>query len=57
MASARKKFVPRGSKGIPEDVFAQFMKELTEGKVKATKLIAAHQGNARVRIEYDDPNG
>ncbi len=58
MASRRKKYNPhRGP--IPGDaaLYAEFLADLLDGTVKATKLIEARLGNGRLDLDYDDPNG
>lgn len=57
MASARKTFNPKNTRRDDQSDYGEFMAALLKGDVVATKLIETRQGNGKLKIEYDDPNG
>lgn len=57
MASRRKQFNPKGKAETVTHLYAEFIADLLEGKVVATRLFEVENGGGRKRLEYDDPNG
>ncbi len=58
MASARKPYTPhRGPVPTDAHVYAEFIKDLLDGTVKATQLIDGRNGQGKPAFQYDDPNG
>ena len=58
MATRRKPYTPHRAPA-PTDpyVYAEFVKDLLDGTITATKLIDTHNGQGKATFEYDDPNG
>jgi hypothetical protein len=48
---------PRKSKDIDAFAYAEFMRSLLVGNVRATKLIDTRDQLGRLVLAYDDPNG
>ena len=59
MAAARKPFVRKYDPTLDSDaaVFGDFLRQLLKGEITAIKLIETRQGNGKIKIDYDDPNG
>lgn len=59
MASKRKKHLPhRGPAKRPENLYQEFMADLLDGTIVATRLVEKRNpGNGKLELEYDDPNG
>jgi hypothetical protein len=59
MASAKKRYTPhRGPTPTDAHVYAEFVKDLLDGTIKATALDDRRDGQGRLRpLDYDDPNG
>jgi hypothetical protein len=56
MASRRKDFTPRRKAKRAEALFNEFIKDLMEGVITASRLIV--QGTKKKpKLRYDDPNG
>jgi hypothetical protein len=57
MATARKKFNPKGKVKTDIDTYNAFMADLLSGAVVAIKLVEGRKGNGALDLDYDDPNG
>lgn len=57
MASARKKFNPKGKVKTDIDMYNAFLADLLSGAIVAAKLVESRKGNGDLDLDYDDPNG
>lgn len=59
MATRRKNFNRHNhpERFEPEDVYADFMKDLLSGTIVAVKLVETRNGRGNLVLTYDDPNG
>jgi hypothetical protein len=59
MASRRKTFTPKGPAPTDPHQYAAFAADVLLNNIsaQATKLIESRDGNGKLVLEYDDPNG
>lgn len=57
MATRRKRFNPRDQRQTEPLGYTEFMTSLLKGEVVANKLVESRDGQNRLLLDYDDPNG
>lgn len=57
MATARKKFNPKGPVEGDQFAYAEFIASVLDGTIKASKLVESRKPNGKPDFSYDDPNG
>lgn len=57
MASARKRYNPHKSTDSEKVQYRTFLEDLLLGTIKAEKLIESRNGQGKLILDYDDPNG
>lgn len=59
MASKRKSFGRKYDQTLDSDaaVYRDFIKQVLTAEIVAVALIETRQGNGKLKLDYDDPNG
>ena len=59
MATRRRRFVRTQQPADESDsaTYANFIADLLDGQVAATRIVTSRDGRGKLVIDYDDPNG